>query len=357
MAVIILLVLLYAMLFRYKRQNEALFLPGLIEGDASSLYWLKAWLLCGCWICATVALMQPVGNGHYLEGKVAADGPSERGKFKRKAHDVIFLIDVSASMTVKDTRLKTSRLEQAKDIADQIMATFNGESAALYAFTSEVDKLSPLTPDAFFVRMMLQNTEINQGGIPGTDLFAALSSMREKYFSVPSPKLKTLILLSDGGDTTLEELEDNARQLAIDNLGNMVADAEKMHLRVFTIGVGSQKGADVPDVMFHGRPVPSKLLAAPLQKLALVGRGAYFDANSTTSLDIATAIRQQMLQDPPYYDEKEKLIAGSLLQAILGESPIIYDRYFQYPLALAVLVLLFSFVLPSSWRLPKRGLS
>jgi len=355
MPVICVLLFLYVIYYRFKKLREAYFVQNLVLPNARVLFWFKSFLLSFSWIFVTIALMQPVGNGHYLEGKVRTSLKVNSGVLKRKAHDVVILIDASSSMLVKDSRMGTERLMQAKDIADQIIASFEGESAALYAFTSEVDQYSPMTLDGFFLRMMLQQMVINPSGVPGTDLFAAVAAIRKQYFARSSPKLKSLILISDGGDTTLEALTGNERDVAISNLGQLVGDAEKLQLRVYTIGVGSINGQAIPGVSLNGAAVLSKLEPAPLQRLAEVGRGMYYNSSRLAAIDSAKEIRQQMLKDPPYYDEQDKLLPGSILEALLGSSPIVYDRYFQYPLALAVVLFLIAFMLPDSFHMNIRG--
>lgn len=343
---------LYGWLFLHRQRKRALFIPSLVVEGSPSFYWLRVALLCGCWVCATIALMQPIGQGHYLEGAMAAEGRVEIPSPKRKAHDVILLIDASGSMGVMDSRLGTSRLEYAKEIADQIIAALTGESAALYAFTSQVDELSPMTLDAFFLRMMLQQISINQGGGTGTNLFEAIAKVKKEYFAAPSPKLKTLILISDGGDTAIEAMQGADKKQAVDALSHLVADAKALQLRVYTIGMGSEKGGIVPGVKEQGKDVISKLQPEPLQSLSKVGRGAYYEANRYSSLRIAELVHKQMSEDPPYYDEKEGLVAGSLLQAVLGDSAVTFKHYFQYPLGAALVLLLLALLWPASalWK-------
>lgn len=344
--VLLLFLLLYSRLYYFRRHKSALFIPTLIMPPAKSLYWLRVCLLSAGWILAIFALMQPLANGHYLEGHLPASQQTEKPRPKRKAHAVIVLIDASASMGVLDSRLGNSRLDYAKEIADQILATLTGESAALYAFTSEVDELSPLTPDSFFVRVMLTQLEINQGGAAGTNLFEALSAIRIRYFSKPWPTLKTLIIISDGADTAIEGMPKQERQKAVDALASLVGDAENMNLRVFTIGMGTEQGGTVPNVQYKGKSVTGRLFSYPLQRLAQVGRGSYYIANNSSALNLAEEIHQLMLQDPPYYEPEEGFVAGSLLQAILGESSIVYACYFYYPLGLAIILLMLAWVLP-----------
>ncbi|MFQ5728976.1 MAG: VWA domain-containing protein [Waddliaceae bacterium] len=208
-------------------------------------FWGKVAAICMAWILAILALMQPEGNGHYpLEGTIEAAG-KPKGKEKeaivqRKAHDVIFLVDASASMGATDTRTKATRLDYAKEIVDEAISRLRGESVALYAFTSDTTKLSPLTMDYLFVRLMLRQMQINEGEIAGTNLVEAIADMRDFHFSILTPKLKTLILLTDGGDTQLEELTGQERKHQIAATLNLVENADINQLRIFTIGMGTK---------------------------------------------------------------------------------------------------------------------
>src|SRR5690606_21686855 len=114
----------------------------------------------------------------------------------RKAHDVIFLVDASASMSVADMRGGLSRFNYAKEIVDAAISKLQGESVALSAFTSGVTVLSPLTMDYFFVRIMLKQMQINEGDIAGTNLVEAIAVTREQYFPFITPSLKSLIILT-----------------------------------------------------------------------------------------------------------------------------------------------------------------
>jgi len=335
-------------LFSFRKKASKLFSSAKFVKRSKALFWIRALFLSLSWIFATFAIMKPLGNGHYVEGKMPQNTKDVNANLKRKAHDVIFLIDASASMAAKDARLGQSRLDNAKEIANEILASLNGESATLYAFTSQVELLSPLTLDSFFIRLMLNQLSINQGGTTGTNLVEAIASMKKAFFSKPSPKLKTLIVISDGGDTFIESLEGQEQKKAIESLGNLVENADSLQLRVYTVGIGSSSGAIVPEVSYNGSQVTTKLQAAPLKRLAEKGRGRYYEAEKFSSLAIADSIHEQMMQDPPYYSKENELVAGSLLQALIEDSNIIYTRYFQWPLALAIFFLILGIFLPQT---------
>ena len=174
--------------FLYHYRKKALYmyssnenLKKLLTERSKIIYFFKAILFCLSWILITYALMQPQGNGYYPNIAETKKKDNLKEAFKLKAHDVIFLIDASASMSVHDTISGKSRLEFAKEIADEIASSLKGENAALYAFTSTATKMSPPTPDLFFVRMMLRQLSINEGGVTGTDFLKSLEKIREKH--------------------------------------------------------------------------------------------------------------------------------------------------------------------------------
>ena len=340
-------------LFQYRQRMQPLFFPkataGLIVPRSGLIFWTKCSAVCVAWVLCSLALMQPKGNGHYPQGLQPPKQPSGAAKLQFKAHEVIFLMDASASMSCTDTREGETRLDYARDIADEIISDLTGETVSLYTFTSIVTQLSPSTLDYLYVRLKLKETEINEGGAAGTDIMAALEKMRkEEYAVLPSKKLWTLILLTDGGDTKLESLQGNQREQMINAMANLVDDAAKLNLRVFTIGLGTQAGQAVPNILYQGKPVISKLQDDILRKLSETGRGKYYFANDNTSLDISADIIKFMNQDNPYIEKETiegiKTASGSAA----SKENLVYDFYFQYPLGIVILLLAFSIFLPDT---------
>lgn len=304
---------------------------------STKIFWLKALAFLFAWIFAVFALMQPEGNAHYPEEGLDSSkkGGESLGKIRRKTQEVIFLIDASASMAVPDSRTRASRLDFAKEIIDQIISQLNGESGALYAFTSEPTQLSPLTYDYLFLRLMARQIKINEGDVPGTSLTNALQEIRNKYFNTGDTRLKTLILLTDGGDTTIESLEGPQKEQAIENLLKLFDNAEKNHLRVYTVGMGSLEGQNIPNLIYEGKQVHSGLNEDLLRKIARRGRGIYYPARDYTSIELAKELIGNFSKDSPFYEE-EALVRS--LSSTQGDNRI-YDRYFQIPLFLSLVLL------------------
>jgi Ca-activated chloride channel family protein len=202
--------------------------------------------------------------------------------------------------------------------------------------------------DYLFVRLMLHDLHINEGDMAGTNIVNALAEMRRQYFSQPSPKLKTLILLSDGGDTQIESLSGAERQKAINGMLNLVSNGEQLNLRTYTIGIGSKEGTTIPDINYEGQPVKSRLEEDVLRKIAQRGRGTYYYANDYSPYDLAQDLYKRMQEDPQYYDESQG--ADVILRSLAGGSGLVYDRYYQYPLSIAILCLGLALFLPDALR-------
>lgn len=343
----------------YNARRKLTFAKGMVSERSATLYWMKAFLFSTVLALCGIALMGPVGNGHYPEGTLPPSLLAPKGsqplQLKRKAHDVIFLLDVSASMSVTDTNLQKTRLEYAKEIADAIVAGLNGEAIALYTFTSKTQQQSPLTNDYIFIRLTLKETQINEGGIPGTDITDALAQMQKLYYPPESTKtemskLKTLIILTDGEDTALEALPEEQRQIKEMALANLVRGASANNLRVYTIGMGTAAGGVIPNVTYAGNPVHSHLNATLLQQIAKIGRGKYFEANRYSTPQLSKELLADIAKDPPYYEENQQEILNALLHSLLGDSGLIYDRYIQLFIGLALLCLAAALLLPDLFR-------
>lgn len=343
----------------FNARQKLTFAKGMISSRSLGVYWFKAILYCASLALCAIALMGPVGNGHYPEGALPPNLSTPKGsqplQLKRKAHSIIILLDVSASMAVTDSSLQKSRLDYAKEIADAIVAGLNGEAIALYTFTSKTLQQSPLTNDYIFIRLTLNETLINEGGIPGTDISDAITQMRVDYFppmatKAEKSKLKTLILLSDGEDTAIEALPEAQRQPKESAIANLVRGAAENNLRVYTIGMGTAAGGTVPKITSGSKPVHSHLNAKLLQAIAKIGRGNYFEANRYSTPQLAKELLADMAQDPPYYEENYQEILNALLQSLFGEGGLVYDRYVQIFAGLALFCLGAALLLPDLLR-------
>lgn len=312
--------------------------------------WAKVGAIFAVWMFAILALMQPRGNGYYpLEGSLG--GGEKKGKeeketvVKRKAHDIIFLVDASASMDVNDTRTKVSRLEYAKEITDEIVSRLRGESVSLYAFTSDTTRLSPPTMDYLFVRLVLRDMGINEGDLAGTNVVEALSDIRDAFLENITPKMKTLVIFTDGGDTQLEGLKGEARKTQIDLMLSVLGNAKENQLRVFTVGMGTEQGKTVSGVKYQGKPVVSSLDEAFLETVSAKGRGQYYFANKWTAMDLATDMMERIGEEEPLLEELKIKRSSGITR---GKEDLVYELFFQIPLGCALFLLLWILLFPDT---------
>lgn len=320
--------------------DEAI-LPAALIPRSAMIYWSKCAAFLIAWSAATIALMQPQGNGHYPGENQA---PPKGGTLRQKSQEVILLIDCSASMAVPDSRSSVTRLDYAKDIADELVSKLSGQSVALFAFTSQVTPLSPSTMDYLYVRLMFRQMQINEGDVAGTDIVKAMKEMRQYIQSLPPTRLKRLILISDGGDTALETMPDSEREQAILSLLNLFDDPKSLNLHIDAIGMGSHKGGTVPDVTYQGNPVFSSLQEDLLRRVARRGGGIYMEANSMTSPQMADRLVTALDQDTTHAP------AEQILSSEGANKTVIYDHYFQIPLILALLALIYAITWPDTRR-------
>jgi len=311
-------------------------------------YWRKCFLLSLAWVLATFALMDPKGNARYPESIEKEEKKEKQGvNLKRKSHEIIFLVDTSASMAVKDARNGQSRLDYAKEILDETIRRLNGESVSLYVFTSETNKQVPSTLDYIFTRLVLRNTGINEGGAGGTNLHDAINHVMNDYPSHPDEKLKTLIVFSDGGDGIYEEGSDVNKKNRLDQIVKIIDESSKKNLRVVTIGMGSREGGEVPNVVYKGQSVSSSLDPTILKELSKKGRGQYFESNSYGTLVLIDRLVEVVGRDNPFLKEYEAKVQVYLDKE--GHN-FIYDRYYQRPLGVAILLLLLVIIFPENWK-------
>lgn len=340
-------------LYQYRKQklNEFASLEVqdiVVEPRELVVYWLKVFLFCVAWTCGVLALMQPKGNERYVSTSVdgltavTAKKAPENMILRKKAHEVVFLVDASASMKVADVNGRV-RLDIAKEIVDDVIRHLKGENVSLFAFTSATIQVVPSTLDYFFTRLMLQQIAINEGETEGTDFKQALEFVKKLYFAKPTSTAKTVVVLSDGGDTRLAGLSGDPKSEEIANIISPVADAEENNLRVFAVGLGSSRGKEVPGVSFQGKPVVSALDVGLLRKLSIAGRGEMYISDEMNPFEISKAIFQNIARDETFVDASVNQPPPDM-----GENTRVYDYYFQYPLAIAILALIGYLFIPDT---------
>lgn len=242
--------------------------------------------------------------------------------------DVILCFDVSRSMLATD--LKPNRLQRGKLAAFDLARFAKGDRLGLVAFAGSAFLQCPLAldPEAFRQSVQSLDTEI----IPeaGTALAEAIREARQG-FNRESGASRVILVLTDGEDHEPGALE-------------AVREAAAEGIRVFTLGVGSADGDLLRSTDPYGNPVfvrdesgnpvKSRLNEELLRELAEAGRGFY------SNLAEPQAMRS-------LYDRgigvlpKGDFAGGKVRQA--------HER-FQWPLAVAAVLLLFEILFPEARR-------
>ena len=246
---------------------------------------------------------------------------------RRTGIDLIVALDISQSMLAED--ITPSRIELAKHEIAKLIDLLKGDRIGIVVFAGESFVQCPLTLDYGAVKMFLDAVSTGWVERQGTALADAISRSAEAFRS-QSRKHKVLVIISDGEDQE----------------GDAVAAAKKAAnegIIIYTIGVGSESGVPIPvkrgsdNIVYKkdksGNLVMTKLNPLILEKIAIEGKGAYFHAGSNLELTrIIGAIASMEKKD-------------------LGASKITtYEERYQFPLALALLLLLFEFFIPERIR-------
>ncbi len=188
---------------------------------------------------------------------------------KRQGVDVVVALDVSDSMLVEDAESggKLSRLERAKREIVDLLRLMEGDRIGLVAFAGTAFVECPLTLDYGAAEIFLDAIDTDLIPVKGTDLGRALRTSLAAFDGGSQPS-RAIILITDGEDHSGQALA-------------AAAEAKTAGVRVFTIGIGRDEGAPIPDPRGgmrrdrRGEMILSRLDEPTLQKIALETGGRY----------------------------------------------------------------------------------
>ncbi len=331
----------------------------------------KRMLMCAIYLLLVFALMRPQGNpDQELEDDAPKDenktvsaslsledikkdgegGEGKKVKVRESARDIIFLLDVSASMGAED--LYPNRLQKAREIISDIISALDGEHVGLVVFTSVPSVKCILTLDYTYFKRVLEDVEINDNDFAGTKFTPALEEIFDRQFDFSENKFKELIIITDGGDTDLEGLEGADKTAFENNIYSMVEEAhEENDIRVHAIGLGTPGGAIIHGVKDqHGNPVRSGLNEEFLKTIGEKARGVYVsvkdsfvDIKSIYRNNIATGGPEDLQKEKEIEVDKDKLKELVQKQKEREDQKVVYEEFYIYPLALAIALLLIEF--------------
>jgi Ca-activated chloride channel family protein len=236
---------------------------------------------------------------------------------KREGIDIVFAIDVSKSMLAADVR--PNRLLKARQIISRTLDKLVSDRIGIIIYAGRAYPQLPITTDYSAARMFLNNISTDLIPSQGTAIAEAIE-LANDFYDDEDQKNRVLVLLTDGED----------------HESGYVAAAEEARakgIKVITVGIGTRRGAPVPDIRNgrnigykkdrNGEVVISKLSPDVLREIASLTEGLYVNGTNT---------RQTVEEIMGSVDELEKKEFEAQLYAD-------YEDQFQWFLAVALLLM------------------
>lgn len=274
-------------------------------------------LRCVCFVLVVCALTRPQTR-HSWDNKTV------------EGIDIMLAMDVSTSMLAED--LKPNRMEAAKDVAHEFISGRPDDNIGLTIFAGEAFTQCPMTTDHASLLQLLQNTRtdittrgiIEDGTAVGMGLANAVSRLKDS-----KTKSKVVILLTDGSNNTGDISPMTAAEIA-----------KSFGIRVYTIGVGTNKVAPYPMPTAAGIQyvnMPVEIDTQTLREIARITDGNFYRATNNAELK-------------KIYRDIDKLEKSKLNVTHYAKR---YEAYQIFALA-AFLVLLLEILLRLTWfrRIP-----
>ncbi len=191
--------------------------------------------------------------------------------------DLMLAVDLSGSMEYRDMQLEgeeTDRLTMLKHFLGNFIERRHGDRIGLILFGSSAYVQAPLTLDRDAVGEWLDESFIGLAGRE-TAIGDALGLSIKRLTDQPAIN-RVVILITDGANT--------AGRLAPIQAARLAAEQQ---IRVFTIGVGAERGSgQTSDGLLDFEVDPSvELDEGTLKEIALITGGQYFRARHASDLE------------------------------------------------------------------------
>ena len=231
--------------------------------------------------------------------------------------DIMLAMDVSGSMLAED--LRPNRIEAAKQVAAEFIAGRPNDNIGLTIFAGEAFTQCPMTTDHASLLNLLHGVRtdlatrglIEDGTAIGMGLANAVSRLKNS-----KAKSKVVILLTDGSNNRGDISPMTAAEIA-----------KSLGIRVYTIGVGTNKVAPYPMPVAGGVQyvnIPVEIDSKTLSEIA-----------AATDADFYRATNNKELQN--IYKEIDKLEKSKLSVKTYSKR---YEAYQPFAIAAVLLLLL-----------------
>jgi len=211
--------------------------------------------------------------------------------------EVVFAVDVSASMDVSDASENKTRLLRAKEIIKSVTEAFSGIHISLVAFQGDAVLQVPKTLDYFFFWIVLDTLSGQDTKSGGTSLINLKQFIEKQYGGPNQVSRACVILLTDGEDTALMNNDLLLTKSAEEKIVSAFGSTIQQDLSWQFVGVGSVKGGVVPDLTYDQKNVTSKMRRNLLNELAKATDGAFLDDNSYSLFEMTNALISNIAPD------------------------------------------------------------
>ena len=228
------------------------------------LIYLPMLLRCAAFVLIVMAMARPQTHNAWDEKTV-------------EGIDIMLAMDVSTSMLAED--LAPNRIEAAKQVAAEFVTDRPNDNIGLTIFAGEAFTQCPMTTDhaSLLNLLMAVTTDIAAHGLisDGTAIGMGLANAVSRL-KASKAKSRVVILLTDGSNNMGDISPMTAAQIA-----------KSMGIRVYTIGVGTNKVARYPMPVAGGVQyvnIPVEIDTKTLRNIAAMSDGHFYRATNTKEL-------------------------------------------------------------------------
>lgn len=224
---------------------------------------------------------------------------------KRGAVDVIYLVDVSRSMSLDDFA-DGNRLEKVKKIMLNLLEKMNGNKVGIITYAGDDFIQAPLTNDykalEFIIKNWININSVQKAG--STGIVSALRKLNELTKN-SEKKDKLVIIFTDGGSFP-------------DFYKAIINEVDNVKYKYIIVGIGSIKGSYISSYNYFGseEKLLSRLEEETLKKFAKEVEGVYINGNDKDKVDI------------------------NLLNKVIGVKERTYVDIYKIPLSISILIFL-----------------
>ena len=242
---------------------------------------------------------------------------------ERKGVDIVFCVDVSASMNAQD--VKPSRIDKVKFEISKVINSLKGDRLGIVVFSGSNFLYLPLTMDYDAAKLFVKSIDTDMISSKGTAIGQAIETSIVA-FDKDSEQQKMIFLFSDGEDHSSRSLD-------------MITTTLSNEITLHVVGVGSVKGSLIPDTKKEnvflkdesGELIMSKLNDVFLGEISKIGEGDFLRISNNESIS----------------EEVNAIISKGEASLISSYEFAEYDHKYQYPLFFAIFFLFIAYILPS----------